>query len=66
MIIVLAIDNDRIPPLAIHGERMPAKRAGVRSDNAVNNPGESLNNCLVRPNSVVKTTPLAPLGKGAN
>ena len=25
-------------PIAIHGEGVPAKRAGKRSDNAVNNP----------------------------
>ena len=33
--IVLDMDNDDIFPLAIYGEGVPAKRAGVRSKNTV-------------------------------
>ena len=32
---VLDMDNDNIFPLAIYGEGVPAKRAGVRSKNTV-------------------------------
>ena len=39
--IVLAKDNNSIPPLTIHGEGVPAKRAGERSDKAVNTPSRN-------------------------
>ena len=35
------MDNDNNYPLAIHGEGVPAKRAGVRSKNAVVIPGQN-------------------------